>query len=183
MHATAFIVGPPDGPGAALSDMARALGFAAVLPYDGVALAQSQAQVTPICFFLFATVADTESLRDVAEAIRFDPSREVRFSPMIYFSENPAAETISACIRLGFDDIITLPATPRRVAERLERQVGANLTYYETPGYFGPDRRDRRTAEEQADAGRPSSQFRRLDIVRSFSQGAIVLRDDNYALI
>ena len=59
----------------------------------------------------------------MAEAIRFCPSRRVRFSPMIYFAGSPSAETIAACINLGFDDIITMPFTRERVTERIARQV------------------------------------------------------------
>ena len=181
MKATAFVVGPQDGPGALLTDMARMLGFASVLPYGGVGMAESQAHQTPLCFFLFAAVPEVTSLRSVAEAIRFCPSRRVRFSPMIYFSESPSVETISACINLGFDDIITMPFTQGRVTERIERQVGQSLLYYETSGYFGPDRRDRVTAPQRAAETRIGGQFRRLEIVRNFLTGTNVIRDDHYA--
>lgn len=182
MKATAFIIGPQDGPGAAVADMARLLDFAAVLPYGGTALAERQAQQTPVCYFLFSAVSDVETLRGVADAVRFCPSRRVRFSPMIYFCENPSAETISGCINLGFDDIITMPFTRQRVSERITRQVGHSLTYYETAGYFGPDRRDRVTAPQKAGESRLGGQFRRLEIVRNVLSGINVLRDDNYAL-
>lgn len=181
MRATAFVIGPQDGPGAALMDMARSIGFAAVLPYGGVVAAEHQAHQTPVCFFLFAAVPAVESLRPIAEAIRFCPSRRVRFSPMIYFSESPSAETIGACINLGFDDIITMPFTRARVLERIARQVGPNLTYFETAGYFGPDRRDRVTGPQRAAESRLGGQFRRLEIVRSYSVGVNVVRDDHYA--
>ncbi|HTN63404.1 MAG TPA: hypothetical protein VL147_17935 [Devosia sp.] len=181
MKATAFIIGPPDGPGAALTDMAHLLGFTTVLPYGGIGAAERQAHLTPVCYFLFAAVPDVAALRGVAEAIRFCPSRRVRFSPMMYFSESPSVETISACINLGFDDIVTMPFTRQRMAERIERQVGQTLTYYETAGYFGPDRRDRVTAPKRAGESRIGGQFRRLEIVRNISSGVNVLRDDHYA--
>ena len=43
MKAAAYIVGPLDGPGAALMDLGRRLGFSALLPYAGVAQAEQQA--------------------------------------------------------------------------------------------------------------------------------------------
>lgn len=181
MKATAFIVGPSDGPGAALTDMAQNLGFSAVLPYGGIGVAERQALLTPVCYFLFSAVPDVAVLRVVAEAIRFCPSKRVRFSPMLYFSESPSVETISACINLGFDDIVTMPFTPQLVAARIARQVGQTLTYYETAGYFGPDRRDRVTAPKRAGESRIGGQFRRLEIVRNISSGVNVLRDDHYA--
>lgn len=180
MHATAYIIGPPDGPGTALTALARQLHFAAVLPFSGLAEAERRMDLTPVCFFLFAAVPDVEALRGVAEAVRFSPSRRIRFSPLIYFADNPSVETIAACINLGFDDIIAMPFAPAQVLPRIERQIGHNLVYYETPGYFGPDRRDRVTAPRRAAESRLGGQFRRLEIVRHARSGIEVLRDDLY---
>ena len=181
MKAAAYVVGPLDGPGAALMDLARRLNFSAVLPYAGVMQAEQQANRTPICYFLFAAVADVGTLRNVAEAIRFCPSRRVRFSPLIYFAESPSIDSISRCINMGFDDVITMPFTRSRIIERIERQVGQSHVYYETPGYFGPDRRDRVTAPRRAAESRLGGQFRRLEIVRNLMTGVNVVRDDLYA--
>jgi DNA-binding response OmpR family regulator len=181
MKAAAYVVGPLDGPGAALMDLARRLSFSAVLPYAGVAQAEQQVNRTPVCFFLFAAVPDVGTLRGVAEAIRFCPSRRVRFSPLIYFSESPSIETISRCISMGFDDVITMPFTRTRLLERIDRQIGQSHIYYETPGYFGPDRRDRVTGTRRAAETRIGGQFRRLEIVRNLITGVNVVRDDLYA--
>lgn len=178
MKAAAYIVGPLDGPGAALMDLARQLRFASVLPYAGVTQAEQQVNRTPVCYFLFAAVPDVAALHPVADAIRFCPSRRVRFSPLIYFSESPSVETITRCINMGFDDVITMPFTRARVAERIERQVGQSHVYYETPGYFGPDRRDRVTAPKRPAETRLGGQFRRLEIVRNLVTGVNVVRDD-----
>lgn len=181
MRAHAYVVGPLDGPGAALLDMARDLGFAGVTPYGGVATAEQQTLVTPICFFLFAAVDDVARLRPVAEAIRFSPTRRLRFSPLIYFSESPSIDALNACIGMGFDDVITMPFTRARVKERMDRQVGRNLTYFETANYFGPDRRGRGVAPAGVRNSRGSGQFRRLEIIRSLLNGINVVRDDMLA--
>jgi len=176
--ATAFIVGPSDGPGAALTEMARHLGFETVLPFAGVTVAEQQMARTPLLYFLFAAVNDVASLKTAADALRFGPSRKVRFSPLIYFSESPSLDGIRACANMGFDDVVTLPFSRERVTERLARQVNHTFPYCETPTYFGPDRR---TAAEQAAAERRGTGIgvnRRYDIIRSFSDGPIVLRDD-----
>lgn len=180
MQAAAYVVGPVDGPGQALSEMAQRFDFSTVLPYAGIAQAERQASITPVCFFLFAAVNDVETLRDVADAIRFCANRRIRFSPLIYFSESPQVETITRCINMGFDDVITMPFTDRRVMARIDRQIGRALTYYETPGYFGPDRRDRVTAPQRAAETRSGGQFRRLEIVRNPMTGITVTRDDLY---
>ncbi|WDR01870.1 hypothetical protein PSQ19_14280 [Devosia algicola] len=177
MQATAFVVGPQDGPGAALSDMARGLNFASVLPYAGVSTAEQQSMRTPVCYFLFAAVPDIGSLRDVAEAIRFSPSRKVRFSPLIYFASNPSLDTINRCANLGFDDVIAIPVGQDRLAERISRQINKTIVYYETSAYFGPDRRHR---QMQTPAGelREGGRYRRLEIMRSLISGISVVRDE-----
>ncbi|ODT78611.1 MAG: hypothetical protein ABS76_23090 [Pelagibacterium sp. SCN 64-44] len=180
MRAYAYIVGPPDGPGAALAEMAQGLGFAGVSPFSTIAQAEAQTQSTPICFFLFAATEDPASLRGVADSIRFSPSRRLRFSPLIYVSESPSVEAISACLNMGFDDIITMPFTRRRLLERITRQVGTSLVYYETASYFGPDRRNRITAPGRPAESRLGGQFRRLEIVRNLLSGINVLRDDHF---
>ncbi|UJW84506.1 hypothetical protein [Devosia sp. SL43] len=160
--------------------MAQRLDFAVVQPYAGVMQAEQQVNQTPVCFFLFAAVPDVGTLRSVAEAIRFCPSRRVRFSPLMYFSESPSLDTITRCINMGFDDVITMPFTRSRVLERISRQIGTNLTYYETSGYFGPDRRDRVTGPRRPGESRLGGQFRRLEIVRNLLTGVNVVRDDLY---
>ncbi len=180
MRAYAYVVGPEDGPGAALMDMARGLGFAGVASFTTIAQAEQQTQQTPICFFLFSATEDVASLRSTADSVRFSPSRKLRFSPLIYFAESPSVEAIRACLNMGFDDIITMPFTRRRVVERIARQVGQNLVYYETASYFGPDRRGRTTTPARDGDSRQGGQFRRLEIVRSLMNGTNVLRDDHF---
>lgn len=177
LKATAYIVGPGDGPGAALTDLARSLGFGAVLPFAGAAVADQQTARTPLIFFLFAAVDDVALLKANADAIRFGASRRVRFSPLIYFSESPSPEAIRACAGMGFDDVLTLPFTRERVVERLARQINRSLAYYETPTYFGPDRRSE--AEMKAGDRRRGTGgvVRSIDIMRSAADGVTVLRD------
>lgn len=172
MQASVYIVGAPDGPGAALRDIARQLTFARVLPYRDVASAEQQALQTPICYFLFAAVDEVRSLQPVAHAIRFCPSRRLRFSPLIYFADSPSLETIKACVNMGFDDVITLPFTLDRVTERLGRQLDRTLTYFETTSYIGPDRRGQ--SEQRPQQG----QYRRLEIRRSLSTGVTIVGDE-----
>lgn len=178
MKATAYVVGPSDGPGAALTEMVKRFNFASVRPYAGVAQAEQQARQTPVCFFLFGAVAEVDTLRGVAEAIRFSASRRIRFSPLIYFSESPSIEAITSCINMGFDDVITMPFTRSRVMERINRQVGSRFIYYETASYFGPDRRGRLPIAPRPIESRQGRPFRRMEIVRNLATGVTVVRDD-----
>lgn len=174
--ATAFIVGPRDGPGAALADLARLLGFASVLPYQDAAAAEQQAARTPLLFFFFAAVDETAALRPAAAAIRGFPGRRLRFSPLVYFPESPQPEAVRLCVQLGFDDVMTLPFSPERVQERLARQVNRPLAFFETPTYFGPDRRGEAHAGNTERRG--GGRHRRFEIVRTPASGVSILRDD-----
>lgn len=181
MRAHAYIVGPPDGPGEALAEMAQALGFAGVSVFSTLSQAEQQTVSTPICFFLFAATEDVSRLAPIADTIRFSASRRLRFSPLIYFSESPSVDIITSCIDMGFDDVITMPFTSGRVKKRIARQIGRNLVYYETSSYFGPDRRKSITAPGGPAESRIGGQFRRLEIVRNLTSGINVLRDDHFA--
>jgi hypothetical protein len=158
--------------------MARRLGFETVMPFTGVGTAEQQLLKTPLCYFLFAAVNDVATLKPAADAIRFCSSRKVRFSPLIYFSESPSLDAIRACANMGFDDVITLPFTHARVVDRLTRQLDTPFVYYETSGYFGPDRRGRLPADLGTAKRGMGGQHRRLEIVRSLLDGVNVLRDD-----
>ncbi len=175
MKACAYIVGPPDGPGVALTQIARGLGFSTVLPYAGPTAAEAQSQQTPLLFFLFPEVSNVLSLKTVADDIRFSASRRLRFSPLIYFAESPSTEAISSCIEMGFDDVITMPFTSERVRGRIARLIDHTQVYFETPAYLGPNRRVSMASE------RRPGQYRRLEIMRSAMTGVNVLRDDSHA--
>lgn len=181
MRAYAYVVGAEGGPQAGLLDLARGLGFGGVSAFSTMGQAEQQAQTTPLCYFLFAATGDLATLRGVAEAVRFSKVRRLRFSPLIYFAESPSVDAINTCINMGFDDIITMPFTRKRVLERVARQVGQNLVYYETASYFGPDRRGRNGPQAVAHDNRTGGAFRRLEIVRSLISGVNVLRDDHFA--
>lgn len=180
MQAYAYVVGPQDGPGIGLLELARTLGFAGVSPFTTIAQAEQQAQETPVCYFLFATTASVSSLRNVADTIRFSPKRLLRFSPLIYFAETASVDDIKACLNMGFDDIITMPFSHQRVMERISWQVGRPLVYYETANYFGPDRRGRMGMAEKPVEYRAGGQYRRLEIIRNLASGVNVVRDDLY---
>lgn len=178
LNAAAYIVGARDGSSAALQDLARAVGFMPVERYSGLARAEKQVRLTPLIFFLCAEVGDVESLKPIADAIRFSPNPDLRFSPLLYFSRTPSLETTKACIRMGFDDIIALPFSAGDLSERIFRQVGRTHTYYETATYFGPDRRNRTGHERSPDSDHGGGQYRRIQIVRNPDSGVNVLRDD-----
>ena len=178
MNAAAFVVGPRDGSTAALQELAHAVGFMPVERYAGLVRVEKQARLTPLMFFLCAEVANVESLKSTADTIRFSTNPDLKFSPLLYFSRSASADTIKACIRMGFDDVIALPYRGGDLSERIFRQVGRTHTYYETATYFGPDRRNRTGSTRTTESDHGGGQFRRIEIVRSPESGVNVLRDD-----
>lgn len=175
MQASAFIVGPQDGPGLALAELAKSLGFASVAPFTALTLAEQQVHRTPLCFFLFAAVEEVGALQAPVAAVRDSGNRRIRFAPLVYFSETPLLEAIRRCVDMGFDDVITLPFSRERVLARLRRQVGRPLTYFETETYFGPDRHRQQAAHPNRGAG---GRHRRLDILRTTENGPTVIREE-----
>jgi hypothetical protein len=177
VNAAAFVVGPRDGAGAALEELARGLGFAPVGRYAGLAQAEAQAAETPLLFFLCAEVRDVGTLKPVADAIRFSGNLNVKFSPLIYVARDLSVEGIKLCIRMGFDDVIALPYAGG-LAERIGRQVGQPQVYYETASYFGPDRRNRVGESRSTESDHGGGQYRRIEIVRHPRTGVDVVHDD-----
>jgi len=178
LNASAFVVGPRTGASAALLDLARVVGFDAVERFTGLNAVEKQLRETPLCFFLCAEVPDVTKLKPIAESIRFSPSADIRFSPLIYFSRTLSIETTKLCIRMGFDDVIALPYTSGDLSERIFRQVGHMQTYYETATYFGPDRRNRAGNPRSSGSDHGGGEFRRIEIMRNPLTGIDVLRDD-----
>lgn len=179
LKASAFVVGPRDGAGAALMDLARAIGFANVSRYQGLPRAEAQSAKTPLIFFLCSPVRDVRTLKPMADAIRFSPSLKLRFLPMIYFARDPSLETVKHCIGMGFDDVIALPFAGDDIGDRIARQIGHIQTYYETATYFGPDRRNRLGGDPRsAGSDHGGGQFRRIEIMRNPETGIELLSDD-----
>jgi len=178
LNASAFVIGPPEGAGATLLDLARSLGFVRVERYQSLGRVERQSAETPLAFFLCAAVSDVMSLKPVADTIRYAPSIKMRFSPLIYFAHSLSRECIKSCIRMGFDDVIALPYSAGNIVDRLDRQVGKVHTYYETATYFGPDRRNRIDDGRTSQSDHGGGEYRRIEIIRDPVTGIDVLRDD-----
>ncbi|VAW23880.1 hypothetical protein MNBD_ALPHA12-160 [hydrothermal vent metagenome] len=186
MYATAFIVGPENGPKAALTDLCMDIGFRAVMRFCDIEEAERQARQTPVCFFLFNSQMNSDEIKSKAHKIRFSRSKQVRFSPMVCFVEGPDPSLISTYLQIGFDDIIAPPYSGRRVAQRLETQIERRLVYYETSGYFGPDRgighfMDNQKLDNLEQA--KQNAYRRIEIIRRFDGNTNIVSEKWTSLI
>jgi hypothetical protein len=180
VNSAAFIVGERGGPGAVLQDIARTIGFLPAERFTDIGRAEAQSRRTPLVFFLCAAVYDLSHLKPIATTIRSSAVPTIKFSPLIYFAHDLSVENIARCVMLGFDDIISLPMAPGALRERLSRQIGRQQIYYETPSFFGPDRRNRfGTPARTGGSDRGGGAFRRIELVRNTLSGVEILSDDN----
>ena len=170
MQSIAFVAGADDAQAGALKVMARQVGFRTVHTFRGVPDIERLAATAPMLFVLFPAVGRLASVARTVDQIRGSADDRVRFAPLVYFAESPSLEAIRGCIDIGFDDIVTLPYTLRRVAERLGRQLDRPLAYFQTASYFGPDRRDRLPTRDDPPRG-SGGDGRRFEVVRSEAFG------------
>lgn len=180
INAGAIIVGDRHGTGAAIYDIAADLGFVFVKAYAPRPMLPLLVQGPPISFVLFGEVPDPAAHLPAIREVRRGSPRSLSFAPLIYFAESPSRDMVTACIGLGFDDIVTMPFTQSRVQARLMQQIEMPLVYFETADYFGPDRR-RLSGPRMADAflrGLEEIQpARRYEIRRNLTTGVSILRE------
>jgi len=141
IQSTAFIVGSSESSTCGLMDLSRDLGFFAILNFKNMALVEQQITRTPICFFLFSLECEKSNIPVIAALIRSNRNRQIRFAPMIGFTEAANSKTINICLQLGFDDILLPPFGKKNIAPRLEQHIKKPHIYFEANNYFGPDRR------------------------------------------
>jgi hypothetical protein len=178
LKASALVVGPRDGAGAALMELARAVGFSTVQRYQGLSRAETLLGRTPLLYFLCSPVDDVRQLKPMANAIRFSPSLKMRFLPLIYFARDPSLESVKLCIEMGFDDVIALPFEGDDIGDRLARQIGTVQSFYATATYFGPDRRNRIGGPMRStDSERGGGEHRRIEIRRNIDTGVDILSE------
>jgi response regulator RpfG family c-di-GMP phosphodiesterase len=181
MHATAFIIGSSDGSGAGLADLCLEMGLRSIVGFSEIKQAEQQVKRTPICFFLFDQTSSNTRIEEISKAIRFSRNRQVRFAPMICFTESPSQQLVGTCIQSGLDDIIAPPFSASRVMKRLELLFDHPTTFFETPDYFGPDRRNKLSETKPTHKNRgKGGDHRRIEITRSFDTGVNILHDHFY---
>lgn len=171
------MVGSGSAAGAGLIALARSLGFSRVEPYSGIEIMLQRAEATPLIYVLCAAVPDVSKLKPTAKLLRSSPDYRLRFAPLIYFPPEPSIETIKACIGMGFDDVIAMPYSGNDLGQRIGRQIGGTHIYYETPTYFGPDRRNRVGETRSSESDHGGGEYRRMEIRRS-EAGIDVLSDE-----
>jgi hypothetical protein len=179
VQACAYVVGSGE-PAARLAALAQQLEFRVVLPFNAITDAEPRWNDPKLSFFLFAEAPRLAAHADAVAAIRQSPVTALKFSPLVYFCASPSLADISTCLGMGFDDIIAAPHSRERVGRRLQRQIGAELTYLATPGYFGPDRRG---GAHSGTAGTERADHRHVAIFRDLATGIRVSGDGQQVVL
>jgi hypothetical protein len=93
-----------------------------------------------VFFFFHYQIAEAHR-RGMLGALRSHPDPTIRFAPAIMIIGTCTAAEVAGYIAQGFDDIVSLPEKAGVLQRRFASQLDTLIRYYETPDYFGPDRR------------------------------------------
>lgn len=176
----AYVVGRDEEHDHGLVQTAGTLGFVSVsgLFRKGVPRLDEKL-TTPCLFFLVHHRLEEEALRSVIAAVRYSEDDHIRFAPLVLLLDDGPYELVLRYVRLGFDDVITLPERRELVASRLCGQLGHEIIYFGTSGYLGPDRRRMERPSDTPDERRIGQHSHtRYTIIRSPERGARVLRSE-----
>jgi len=141
MKSIVFLIGADEVPKSNAKQLATEIGFSEIKNYSNMIEIEQQSISYPVSFFLFEQISNVNIYKEVIESIRSCKRLKLRFSPLILLSDSPTPEFIRQSITIGFDDIISQPYQGSCIKERLAKQIDHSITYYETPKFFGPDRR------------------------------------------
>jgi hypothetical protein len=135
----AIVVAPTLYDSHALADLALELGF------GDVASIQSDSSGNGlkyrVSFFLVHHRLGDKDCDDIIDAVRHIGRDDLCYSPMVVMLPEISTEPSIKFVRMGFDDVISLPQDADRLAARLERQLDRDIVYFHTGDYLGPDRR------------------------------------------
>ena len=116
-----------DGDAASLEDLARHLGFGTVLPLASGQDGDGSSDQFPLRFFLVYGDLEEKALLAIRDLIRASADPNVRFAPVILFVNECPFETYLGYIKMGFDDVLTLPDQTEMLIKRLDAQIGRPL--------------------------------------------------------
>jgi hypothetical protein len=60
---------------------------------------------------------------------------------MVVMLPETSSESVRKFVRMGFDDVVSLPQSQVQLTARLGTQIDRDIVYFETADYLGPDRR------------------------------------------
>lgn len=124
-----------------LDRLAQIAGFSRIVEIASRRQFDAADKPNHINFFLAHEGVGKGPLGAILRAVRAREETDVRFAPVILFAGDMDLENYLGFIRMGFDDVITLPDKLAMIKSRLCNQLSRPQVYFETKDYFGPDRR------------------------------------------
>ncbi|HHY49413.1 MAG TPA: hypothetical protein GYA10_06660 [Alphaproteobacteria bacterium] len=180
-HCRAYVIAHTEAQNRSLTGLAERAGFGFVATVCGERSVSIEARHRDLVyFFVHHRLTDT-AIGAVIRLIRQSPDDAIRYAPTILVSPDCPIETVLKYVRLGFDDILTLPERREVLVDRLLGQLESEHVYYETANYLGPDRRRLELTPRQGEGGRATEKpFSRLIIHRSVEHGVRVLKREMF---
>ena len=175
----AHVIAHGDAPNRSLVKLAGRAGFSAVDRVLGQSSAPLDHSGGHLSFFLLHHQLGEQAMHSVIGAIRGSSNDLIRFAPLILIINDCPFELVLRYIRFGYDDVITLPERREVLVSRLANQLNRELVYFETSGYFGPDRRRMERPADKPDERRTGRHpYTRYTIIRNVAKGIRVLRKE-----
>jgi hypothetical protein len=169
----AHLVAETDSQLRTLDQLAIRTGFRTVVHGEPGRFSEDRSSVF---FFFHFQIAESQR-RGMLGALRSHPDPTIRFAPAIMIIGTCTAAEVAGYIAQGFDDIISLPEKAGALQRRFTGQLDTLIRYYETPNYFGPDRRrlQQMSSGFAEVRGKGNDRHRRYSIRRSPQTGVQIL--------
>lgn len=174
-HCRAFAIAHTSTQNRGLLHLAETVGFGFVGSIMGERRVAIEAKQREIVFFLAHYGLGPGVLQTIVQHLRRLPIDAIRYAPVMVIANDAPFETILQYVRLGVDDVVTLPEKRDVLVSRFTNQLNADHTYYETESYLGPDRR-RMEVDTRDERRTGTSPYTRLIIHRSVEEGVVVRR-------
>ena len=139
-NCTALIVADNSQKRWRLEDLVAAADFGEIRAFSNVPIiAQTMDLQTLLC--LIDGKCEDDKIRETLEEVRECSEVDVSMMPMILLGGPYTDIEVKRYIKMGLDDIVSLPMDSHPLRQRLLGQFDCRIEYFRTDTYFGPDRR------------------------------------------
>ncbi len=173
----AYVVAQTAPQNRSLLHLAERVGFGFIGTVFGEHAVSVSAVEPGLAFFLIHHLVPDSAMTAMMSRIRGNENGLLRYAPILLVVRDCPPETVIKYVRMGYNDVLTLPQKREEIIARLLAQLTGEHLYIETESYFGPDRRRLDLDGNASDARfRPGSPHMRIFITRSVRNGVQVVR-------
>lgn len=173
-HCVAIVVSQNERDGEALMRLAERLRFGDVVAYSAK-LGHDHFNHR-LVFYLIHFDFEEAARAPLLTKLRHSASVSLSYAPAVIFLRDASAAQVRACVELGFDEVINVPAEGADIAMRLAGQIGREHLYVETRNYLGPDRHRMDRLGHKPAVRQPEEPHARLSILRTVEDGVHIVR-------